>query len=197
MCFWTDKNASLLRNGSVYEYIRDHLGYRLELSSAMATVTPAASAQHGPRPGGAPATHGSTADVAVQMSHSIAVEMLLQNNGVSAPVNIRAWHIALLSPSGGGKVAWLSPGMTGADADVDWRVLYPHLPGDPVRQPLVHNVTLTATATNLPAGTYDIGVTLVDPLAVGGVETAENTAVQFTNPLRWQHGVNVLGSVTL
>ena len=131
-CFWADKNASLLRNGSVYEYIRDHLGYRLELSSAVATVTPAASAQHGP--GGGTAIQSSTADVAVQ----IAVERLLQNNGVSAPVNVRAWHIALLSPPGSGKVAWRSAGMTGADADVDWRLLYPHLPGDPVRQPLVH-----------------------------------------------------------
>jgi hypothetical protein len=179
-------NASALRNGTVYEYIRDHLGYRLELDAATVVVE-----------------HDDDSNVSGQQT--IRVELALHNNGFGAPVNARDWTIAMLSTGAGkGGVVWQSePGGGMIAAGTDWRALYPHIPGDPLRAPLAHNITLAAT---LPQGsvkagsTVEVGVALLDPLAVagpGGMHSARATAVRFTNARGWADGVNVLGSVTV
>ena len=85
----------------------------------------------------------------------------------------------------------------------DWRSLYPHVPGDPLRRTTTHTVALASrVGVALPAGDYDVGFTLLDPLAaeaLAGLPDADREAhaVRFTNPARWQHGVNVVGSVRI
>ena len=184
-----------LTTGTVYDYIRDHLGYRLELSSATASVS---TVEHASSDSG-----GSAAKQQV-----IRVEMELRNNGFGAPVNARDWSIALLSRSsrggsGSSKVVWQSEAAGMISKGADWRLLYPHLPGDPLRAPLSLNITLAA---HLPEGsvkagsTMEVGVALLDPLAVsgpGGMAAARAMAVRFTNPRWWAEGVNVLGLINV
>jgi hypothetical protein len=130
-------NFSTQHNGSVYTYIRDHLGYRLELVHASAQLE-----------GGV-----------------LRLTLLLQNFGFSAPVNAREWGLVLLDARG--EAAWSE---RRAPECKDWRTLYPHLPGDPLRTVTVHNVTVAAALNGSGAaaprpGAYQLGFTLLDPLA--------------------------------
>jgi hypothetical protein len=173
-------NESANRNGTIYEYIRDHLGFRLELQSATAAVE----------------RNGSRA--------VIRLDLVMQNHGMGAPVNARDWTIALLSSgvtTNQSRVVWQSEPSAMVSAGTDWRLLYPHVPGDPLRAPVSHRIALAARlpASHVPPGSsLEVGVSLLDPLAItgpGGADAAMAMAVRFTNPRRWVRGVNVLGSL--
>ena len=148
-------NYSLKHNGSVYDYIRDHLGYRLELTFATATATAAAAvpAQEPTGGQGFDAHAAGRAGGAGGAGRGVAVQLLMTNNGFAAPINTRVWSISLLRDD---HVVWRSaaiPGQRhaagtveggscegggggggGADSQgggavavgaLDWRLLYP------------------------------------------------------------------------
>ena len=164
--------ASEQTDGTVYTYIREHLGYRLELDSAIIRAPGAA---------GAP----------------FAIELALYNRGFSAPVNARTWCIALLDPKTHA-VAWRSESLravftSGAERPADWRLLHPVHPGDPLRTPVLHSISITAVNPP-PTGSFAVGFQLADPLAKGHADEA--TTVRFTNS-KWVSGWNVIGEVAL
>jgi hypothetical protein len=117
--------------GTVAEYIREHLGYRLELVSARVEWR-SSSAIAG----------------AIDLSLSLA----LTNNGFAAPVNARLWTVLLLDVVSHAPVvnASLDP-----SAAQDWRTFYPVVPGDPLCMSLTHSVTLGAAYTSDPIPRID------------------------------------------
>ena len=154
-------------DGSVYRYLHDHIGYRLELVSAVATAD----------------------------SASIKLALVIQNQGFSSGQNVRAWHLALLQA---GEVVWQA--LATQQPLADWRKLYPHVPGDPLRRMTNHSVTLGAAVhRKLPAGSYDVGFALVDPHApTSSAAVAALQAVRFTNALAFEAGgYNVVGKIKL
>jgi hypothetical protein len=162
-------------NGTVYDYIREHLGYRLELSTATARI--------------------SKANAAGADSVRAGVTISISNRGFAAPVNSRNWTLALLDQAG--VAVWRCE----AQATSDWRLLQPWVPGDPLRTPLIHTVALTAQC---PGGAqsgkdYRLALALLDPLAREKGERDEDAAVhavRFVNT-RWVRGWNVLGPATI
>ena len=144
-------------NGSIYEYIRDHLGYRLELSDA--TVS---------------ASDGS----------ALTVSLTLFNRGFAAPVNVRNWSLGVLDAQD--KVVRTCD----ATGGTDWRRFYSYVPGDPLRAPLAHVVTLAAECGPLD-DSHSIGVALTDPLAKHGT----GISVRFINT-PFVSEMNVLRSTT-
>ena len=134
---------ALGRNHTGFEYVRDHLGYRLELQSASF-------------PGSV--TLEAPSDLTVTIPHFTAAVV---NYGFAAPINPRPVYLALLTPDGS-RVLWTGSGWpevnetTMSLADVrDWQ---PFTPGDPTYSPLAHplggqNITLYSTHNpNSPIG---------------------------------------------
>lgn len=127
------------RNHTGFEYVRDHLGYRLELQSATFPQRVALE---------------SASDVTVTIP---SFNASVVNFGFAAPINPRPVYLALLTPDGSG-VLWTGSGWPDRDvnetttslADVrDWQ---PFTPGDPTYSSLAHpfgsqNITLYSTAT--------------------------------------------------
>jgi hypothetical protein len=180
-------SASAAGDGAtIYEYIRDHLGYRLEFSTAPT--------------------------VALAPNRTLSVIASVSNYGFSAFANPRSVLITLQAKAGVNPnanprsipVLWST--LAGdAHAPVDPRAWQPHVPLDPLRQTLNHSlntdVQLPAAAA-LPAGTYLVGVALPDPrkgytclgCSVRFANLAERTSGQ--TPF-WFGGINVIGSVQL
>lgn len=97
-----------------FEYVRDHLGYRLELCTASFASD---------------LWFGSIEAASVAPPNFNATVV---NWGFSAPINPRPVYLVLLSPDRG-TIVWQSPESL---ADVrDWQ---PHFPGDPTYTPLRH-----------------------------------------------------------
>ena len=170
--------ASAQSGGTVADYIREHLGYRLELTTAQASIVRTDTAQRG------------------GLSHwNITLRLQLTNRGFSAPVNRRVWVLHLLDLTTNQSIghALAEPSLA-----PDWRVFYPTIPGDPLRTTTEHIATLNATMSNVNPGRYWLGFSLVDPLAVKGhsSETEAKHAVRFTNTA-WMSGVNVVGCIEM
>ena len=102
---------------SGYEYIRDHLGYRIELQSATLPQKIALSP-------GAEAGAGAV---------NFTFRAALVNWGFAAPVSPRPVQLVLLAANG--SIAWRSASL--ADPR-DWQ---PHIPGDPTFLPQLHRLT--------------------------------------------------------
>lgn len=129
---------ALGRNHTGFEYVRDHLGYRLELQSASFPESVALK---------------TSSDLTVTIPRFTATVV---NYGFAAPINPRPVYLALLTPDGSG-VLWTGSGWpevnatTTSLADVrDWQ---PFTPGDPTYSPLAHpfggeNTTLYSTRTS-------------------------------------------------
>ena len=180
---------SLAKNGTVADYIREHLGYRLELTSAQAAI---AQSDTAPRRNGV-----SAVDIGEARECNLTLRLRLVNRGFSAPVNRRVWAIHLIDQSNGVRSAFAEPSVA-----PDWRLLYPASPGDPLGATLEHVATLSATVSNVTAARYRLGFSLVDPLAAtersdaARSETAARHGVRFTNT-EWMSGVNVVGSIEI
>lgn len=180
---------SLRTGGTVADYIRDHLGYRLELTSAQAVLVQSDTL---PRQNGA-----SAVDIGQAREWNLTLRLRLVNRGFSAPVNRRVWGIHLIDQFNGVQSALAEPSVA-----PDWRLFYPVIPGDPLRATLEHVATLSATVSNVTAARYRLGFSLVDPLAAtehsdaARSETAARHSVRFTNA-EWISGVNVVGSIEM
>ena len=125
------------RSHSGFEYVRDHLGYRLELQSA--TFPKSLSLE-------------SSSDLTVTIK---SFKAALVNYGFAAPINPRPVYLALLTPDGSGVLftgsGWADQNETTTSvADVrDWQ---PFAPGDPTYSSLAHsfggeNIKLYSTHT--------------------------------------------------
>ena len=147
---------------SVYDYIRDHLGYRLEIAAVDVTIDL-----------GTGAAGNSSASVAVSLT----------NYGFSAPINTRDLKVVLVATRSN-TVAWVGTAATA----VDWRKWQPTTPGDPDRVPLVHSFTARGAADRIVSGeVYSIGVSLRDPVEAGcsawnAVAFANEGVTRFVQP---------------
>ncbi len=160
--------------GTIADYIREHLGYRLELTAAQATIA-----------------QSNTGAMDHVHEWKVMLRLQLLNRGFSAPINHRVWAVHLLDPATNRTIvrARADPSMV-----PDWRSFYPVIPGDPLRATLEHSATLTAVLPNVTAARYWLGFSLADPLAVKVHSVAARHAVRFTNT-EWMDGVNVVGSI--
>jgi hypothetical protein len=178
-------------NPNGFEYIRDHLGYRLELRSAMLPLSLSV------------AGHGI----------SFSFQAALINWGFAAPVSPRPVQLVLLAPNN--SIVWSSESM--ADPR-DWQ---PFVPGDPTFLPLLHrlhaNVTIPSSALRCPVHrvsgkgahtgggatcAFKFGLFLPDMRMEKAIEEGPNTGaawcIQLANKdVGWASGVNVLGNVTV
>lgn len=166
--------------GTVADYIRQHLGYRLELISAEVDCSWRKA------PGGG-------------LDISLSLSMSLTNNGFAAPVNTRVWAVHLLEATTATSTV-AANATVDASAAPDWRTFYPVIPGDPLRSALRHTVKLADIQLHVPkAGAYQVGFSLQDPLQrpAGAGDSTGKHSVRFTNAETWVAGINVLGSITL
>ena len=194
---------------TVYEYIRDHLGYRIELQSAMYPAVVMAT----PKISSAGAVESSA-----EVTFNVTID--LKNYGFSIPHNERPLSLVLLRPSS----AIASPiVLQTIVADVDPRLWQPRVIGDPFSAVATHRFTATVQGTvplpgappmheyapgqmitNVSVSEYDLGLYLPDmrePL-----QGKANYAIRVANKnvpwLVWgndsrqpEGGVNVLGRV--
>lgn len=162
-----------------YEYIRDHLGYRLELQHASWPET-----------------------LAIEPNTPLTLPFIatLLNWGFAAPINPRPVRLALLS-SDQKRIVWHSHSL--ADPR-DWQ---PHLPSGPFYTPLRHtfggNLTIDRPEElcNPPASecVLPVGLFMPDPrndlFAAAGVSAAYS--IRLANDVPWvtiaEGGINVLG----
>ena len=162
---------------SGYEYIRDHLGYRLELRSAALPTTLSAA--------------GAT----------FTFSAALVNWGFAAPISPRPVQLVLLAPKSNNSIVWSSASL--ADPR-DWQ---PFVPGDPTYLPQLHRlsaqITIPAEVLRAAAGTaLRFGLYLPDmrmaPATALGV--GADYCVRLANDLGaggWANGVNVLATATV
>ena len=163
---------------SGYEYIRDHLGYRLELRSA------ALPEQLAPDLGGAPA--------------SFAFSMALINWGFAAPVSPRPVLLVLLAAND--SIVWRSL-LPLADPR-DWQ---PFVPGDPTYLPQLHRlaaqIDIPAATLRAAAGTsLRFGLFMPDmrmSAAVAAGRSADYCVRLANDGVGWVNGVNVLATVNV
>ena len=171
---------------SGYEYIRDHLGYRLDLRSAVLPQQ---------------LDVGGTDDLAQGQNVSFAFEAALVNWGFAAPISPRPVQLVLLSHND--SVVWRSPSL--ADPR-DWQ---PFVPGDPTYLPTLHRIhaaELSIPASVLrcdghaPSCTFRFGLSLPDmrmtKAEVEGPLGGAAYCIRLANDdVPWVGGVNVLGEV--
>lgn len=177
--------AAARRSG--YEYIRDHLGYRLELRSAVL-----------------PQQLHADADAGVWF----VFEAALLNWGFAAPISPRPVRLALVGD--GGQVAWSSESL--ADPR-DWQ---PYTPGDPTFLPLLHrlraNLTIPASALgcNIESrsnsqnqsclfnfGLYMPDMRLEQAMAKGAVDNSAYCIRLANDDIPWVGGINLMGEVVV
>ena len=162
---------------SGYEYIRDHLGYRVELRSARLPQ-----------------------QISVQDSRDLefVFEAALVNWGFAAPISPRPVQLLLLAANG--TIVWSSA--TLADPR-DWQ---PYTPGDPTFFPLLHrlraDISIPATALQCEVGScvFEFGLHLPDmrqkEAVAAGLLDAGAYCIQLANSnMRWVQGINILAEV--
>jgi hypothetical protein len=166
---------------SGFDYIRDHLGYRLELRSAVL-----------PR---------KLNFAAAGENATFSFEVALINWGFAAPVSPRPVQLVVLGSND--TVLWRSASL--ADPR-DWQ---PFVPGDPTFLPLLHrlsaDVSIPSSALRCSAGqvcTFSFGLAMPD-MRMGKV-VAEGSAggaaycIRLANDaVPWLQGVNVLAEFSV
>ena len=176
------------RTKTVYDYIGDHLGYRFELTQAEF------SPEH-------------------TRTQPLAFEATVINRGFAAMHNPRQMFLVLICNDSDEIVFRSLIDQDTSGSVCDWQ---PYSPGDPAYIPMRHRIIHTTQGPLPPPGSYRIGLYLPDQRAVNmtsGRAAAETTidplldkefCVRFANQgIEWwsdskgQHGVNVLGTVTL
>lgn len=189
-------------NYSVYEYIRDHLGYRLELQSATYTDTAQVREE---QPGG---RHAMTRPRDKNMPQAVTGAIIsfnatVINRGFSAPHTARPLQLVLtrLSPLESGASPIVAQA---AVPSADIRLWQPRAVGDPFRLPIVHRISGSLEVpAGVPTGSYNLGLYLPD--ALGSVANRSAFAIRLANDLPWQTwgdagewgGVNVIGTVSI
>ena len=195
--------AALTEHKTVYHYIRDHLGYRLELHSVDIEVD-ADLGIDGSDSDGAPAIATDAGGDARQMqamaasaTPTLSVTLRLNNRGFSAPINRRSMEFVLIKVNNGaggaggasftgnptgtiGDVVWSGrPTNTATGKEADWRDWQPHTPGDPLFVQCNHTIMLSGgVPATVPAGTYHLGLSIREPLELG---CSASNAVKFSN----------------
>ena len=161
---------------SGYQYIRDHLGYRLELRSA------ALPEQLTPTTGGA--------------STSFVFSAALLNWGFAAPISPRPVMLVLLAANN--SIVWRSASLA------DPRDFQPFVPGDPTYLPALHRITARveipaavvrglAGASLLRFGLFMPDMRMAAAVAAG---VGADYCVRLANDgVDWVNGVNVLAAV--
>lgn len=159
--------AALTEHKTVYHYIRDHLGYRLELHSVDIEVD-ADLGIDGSDSDGAPAIATDANGDARQMqataasaTPTLSVTLRLNNRGFSAPINRRSMEFVLIKVNNGaggaggasftgnptgtiGDVVWSGrPTNAATGKEADWRDWQPHTPGDPLFVQCNHTIMLS------------------------------------------------------
>jgi len=172
LTYFTDANGDVV-DRTVFEYIRDHLGYRFELRSA-----------HFPK--------------TVKAGETLRVEVELTNRGFAVPHNPRPVLLTLISA--GGQVAQVSE--TGADPR-RWPLSgAPGSKDVGVFTPLGLVMGELAISEDLAPGSYLLGLWLPDASetirrdARYAVRVANRDVPWWTTPAG-EYGINVLGTVTV
>lgn len=169
-------------NHTGYEYIRDHLGYRLELQQAQWPGTVRAAA---------------AGELELEFSATLV------NWGFAAPINPRPVQAVLLSPDRR-RILWRSATLA------DPRRWQPHIPGSPFYTPLRHTFggklavrNATLCSDTVPSCVLPIGLFLPDArndlFAAAGVTTSYSIRLA-NDDVGWvavagEGGVNVLGAI--
>lgn len=175
-------------NRTVFDYIRDFLGYRLQLNSAYWPGT-------------------------IILGSELSVAAKITNFGFSSPINPRLIYIVLIDPmaaNGSGEIVFIShfPG-------IDVRSFMPYIPGDPEFEPIENIISASPELlpNSLSIGNYYLGLYLPDaypgasnssafsirlanracisPIEIG------NGCVWFWKDARGAGGVNVIGKVNV
>ena len=161
---------------SGFDYIRDHLGYRLELRSAVL-----------PR---------KLSFAAAGENATFSFEAALINWGFAAPISPRPVQLVVLGSNG--TVLWRSVSL--ADPR-DWQ---PFVPGDPTFLPLLHRlaaaISIPSSALQCPVGqvcAFSFGLAMPDmrmeKVVAEGPGGGEAYCIRLANDaVPWLQGVNVL-----
>ena len=147
-----DAYVQALPNLTAYDYIRDFLGYRVQLLEA-----------------------SFPASVALGAELTVAVRLV--NYGFAAPANPRGMLLALIdagAAGGAGAIVFTAP-FPGVDA----RAWQPFVPNDPLLQPLVHFAGAAPRLAALAPGAYALGLYLPD--AAPGASNASAFSVRLAN----------------
>jgi hypothetical protein len=171
---------------SEFDYLRDHLGYRLELQSLAVAA------------GAEPAVG------------ALKITGAIVNRGMAAPQNPRDLRIVLLrrppAPSdGGGGKGYAAAEIVQSDVvqPVDIRRWHPFEPGDPRFTALVHTFTHTlsccANGSAELDGSMELGLWLADPAP--RLTADHRYSIRLANAGVWWDtsagGVNVLGNLSM
>jgi len=159
---------------TIYDYIRDHLGYRLILQTA-------------------------TYDTMVSSGQNVNLFFSLINWGFSTLINPRNAYTVLLDGVDPTSKVVLQVQIPDLNAQT-WQ---PHLPGDPTYWVLVHTITHSFTIpSSIPAGKYFIGVILPDSDMNYPHSSVYSVAFANNDTLWWSdsygnYGVNILGPIAI
>lgn len=158
---------------TVYEYIRDHLGYRLEVRG--------------------------TPTVAV-VGRTLTVNATISNYGFAAPVHPRPVLITLQGGKwpGDAKVVWAA----NVSGTPDVRSWQPHAPYDPLRAILNHSLDTTVELpAEVAPGEYIVGIALPDARRSSQRAACDepSSCIRFatTKDGNWSGGVNGIARVTV
>ena len=161
---------------TVFEYIRDHLGYRIELQSASYSITPF-------------------------IEHNITFDATLINYGFSAPINLMRASLVFLNKDKTSDIVWGTPILS-----CDPRRWQPYQVGDPEYLALLHSVHhYAALPASLFGATWTLGLHISDDNSTSTPWTRKASfAMRFANEdVPWwvdsngNGGVNLLGDVTV
>lgn len=165
----------LQQSHTMFEYIRDHLGYRLQAVSASYSITPF-------------------------IEHNITFSAQISNFGFSAPVNIRNAYLVFLEAKGDQTASDIA--FVTRIKSCDPRVWHPYIASDPEFVISLHTIShYAALPGNLFGKTWLMGLHL-SSFSGAPLTANASAAVRFANSdMQWWTtkdglaGVNVLGSV--
>ena len=160
---------------SMFDYISDHLGYRLQVVSASYSVTPF-------------------------IEHNITLDVSVSNFGFSAPVNIRNAYLVFIDEQGTGAMSDVV--FTSRIKTCDPRVWHPYIANDPEFLISTHSIHhYAALPGNVFGKSWRMGVHLTS-YSGAPLQGSSSVAVRFANAdVPWWTtadglgGVNILGTV--
>ncbi|XP_065184019.1 uncharacterized protein LOC135814778 [Sycon ciliatum] len=170
----------LLQPHTMFEYIRDHLGYRLQLLTVSYSITPF-------------------------IEHNITFDASISNFGFSAPINIRFAYLVFFEKSGDVPKDTDQVLFTSRITSCDPRVWHPYIANDPEyirsRHPIHHYAALPG---QLFGKNVWMGLQLTSRAGAQPVEVGQYNAVRLAtaNTTWWvdsagRGGVNILGLVNV
>ncbi len=168
--YFRNTNGNVVARNT-YDYIRDHLGYRIELQRAVF-----------PR--------------VMNLNDTLSIEVDLINRGFAAFVNPRPVYFVLVDKNDDNVCEFED-----TDADPRWwQPFEPGLVGVQVGEgflPLLHKMKIeTPLPVGINSGIYKLGLWLPD--AAESIRMSQDYAVRVANhDVPWQNGINILGQINI